>query len=88
MSIDFLNELEDKVQTLITALDNVRKENNQLREELNQNSNKISDMESENEQLKAELELLKIDSQSQQSKLNITAERIQGLLAKLEIVQQ
>lgn len=88
MSIDFLNELEDKVQALITALDNVRKENNQLREELNQNSNKISDMESENDQLKAELEMLKTDSQNQQNKLNITAERIQGILSKLEMVQQ
>lgn len=88
MSIDFLNELEDKVQALITALDNVRKENDQLREELNQNSNKISDMESENDQLKAELEMLKSDSQNQQDKLNITAERIQGLLTKLEMVQQ
>lgn len=86
MSTDFLNDLENKVQTLITALENVRKENNQLRQELDQNSNKISDMESENEQLKTELELLKIDSQSQQDKLNITAERIQGLLAKLELV--
>ncbi len=88
MSIDFLNELEDKVQALITALDNVRKENNQLREELNQNSNKISDIESENDQLKAELEMLKTDTQSQQNKLNITAERIQGILSKLEMVQQ
>ncbi len=88
MSIDFLNELENKVQALITALDNVRKENNQLREELNQNCNRISDIESENDQLKAELEMLKTDSQNQQNKLNITAERIQGLLAKLEMVQQ
>ena len=77
MSIDFLNELEDKVQALITALDNVRKENDQLREELHQNSNKISDMESENDQLKAELEMLKNDSQNQQN-TTITAERIQG----------
>lgn len=88
MSIDFLNDLENKVQSLISALDNVRNENNRLRQELDQNSNKISDMESENEQLKTELECLKIDSQSQQDKLNITAERIQGLLAKLETVQQ
>jgi archaellum component FlaC len=88
LSIDFLNELENKVQALITALDNVRKENNQLREELKQNCNRISDIESENDQLKAELEMLKTDSQNQQDKLNITAERIQGLLAKLEMVQQ
>jgi hypothetical protein len=59
LSIDFLGELENKVQTLIIALENVRKENNQLREELSKNSNKISNMESENEQLKAELESLK-----------------------------
>lgn len=88
MSIEFLNDLENKIQTLITTLNNVRKENDQLREELNQSSNKVADMESENEQLKAELELIKVDSQSQQDKLNVTAERIQGLLAKLEMVQQ
>jgi phage shock protein A len=79
--------LENKVQALITALDNVRKENNQLREELNQNSNKISEMESENDQLKAELEMLKpISDSAEQSSILLLNES--GLLAKLEMVQQ
>lgn len=88
MSIDFLNELENKVQALITALENVRLENSKLKEELEQRSNKISEMENENEQLKTEMELLKEDANGQQEKLNITAERIQGLIAKLETVPQ
>jgi len=87
LSIEFLNELEDKVQALITALENVRNENTRLTQELEQRGGRISELETENDQLKGEIELLKENSNGQQEKLNITTERIQGLLARLETVQ-
>lgn len=87
MSIEFLNELEHKVQALISTLENIRQDNSRLKEELDQSSETIAQMEAENAQLKSELESIRTDSQGNQEKLSLTAEKIQGLLAKLEAVQ-
>jgi FtsZ-binding cell division protein ZapB len=87
LSLDILNELENKVQSLITALENVRNENLQFKQEIENRDNKISEIESENENLKTEVEILKLDSQGHQEKLTQTTEKIQGILARLETVQ-
>ncbi|MDO5575936.1 MAG: cell division protein ZapB [Fibrobacter sp.] len=87
MSIEFLNDLENKVQALISKLDDIRQENSRLKEELEQSGEMMAQMENDNVQLKSELESIKADSQSKDEKLSVTAERIQGLLAKLEAVQ-
>lgn len=87
MSIEFLNDLENKVQALISKLDDIRQENSRLKEELEQSGEMMTQMENDNVQLKSELESIKADSQGKDEKLSVTAERIQGLLAKLEAVQ-
>ena len=88
MSIEFLNELEDKVSTLITTLENIRQENARLRQELEHSGGRVSEMEAENAQLKHELDSLRAESQGNQDKLSVAAERVQGLIARLESVQQ
>lgn len=86
MDIKSLDELENKVQSLISLLDNVRRENDRLRQEMTDHASKMSEMESENNQLKQELDALKNSSFDQKSKLETVTERIQGILSRLESV--
>lgn len=67
-------------------LETVRHENDNLKQELMDNSGKITAMESENNQLKHELDALKNDATDHQGKLDVVAERIQGILSRLETV--
>lgn len=87
MEIEFLNNLENKVTLLLSTLESVRNQNVDLSKELELKGGRISELEAENESLKRELEQITIVSASQQEKLNLTAEKIQGMLARLEPVQ-
>ena len=86
MDIKFLDDLENKVQSLITMLDTVRKENDRLKHELADTGSKLSAMEIENNQLKQDLDTLKTDTVDHKSKLDSVTERIQGILVRLESV--
>jgi FtsZ-binding cell division protein ZapB len=86
LDIKSLDDLENKVQSLITMLETVRRENDNLKQELMDNSGRITAIESENNQLKHELDALKNDATDHQGKLDIVAERIQGILSRLETV--
>ena len=87
MTIEFLSELEDKVTVLLSTLERIREENVRLKTELEQSNGKISEIEAANESLKSELDSIMADSLGNKEKLNTAAERIQGLLIKLETVQ-
>jgi FtsZ-binding cell division protein ZapB len=87
LTIEFLSELEDKVTALLSTLERVREENIRLKQELEQANGKNSEIEAANESLKSELDAITVDSLGNQEKLNTAAERIQGLLIKLETVQ-
>ena len=75
MSVDFLNELENKVNALITTLESMRQENSRLKEEIESNNGRIQGIEEENARLKEELEALRVDSQGAKEKMNVAAER-------------
>lgn len=87
MTIEFLSELEDKINVLLSTLERVREENIRLKQEIEQANGKISEIEAANENLKNEMDQITTDSLGNKEKLNTAAERIQGLLAKLETVQ-
>jgi septation ring formation regulator EzrA len=86
--VDFLNELENKVNALITTLESMRQENSRLKEEIESNNGRIQGIEEENARLKEELEALRVDSQGAKEKMNVAAERIQNLLSKLDTAVQ
>jgi archaellum component FlaC len=87
LEIEFLNNLENKVLALLTTLEGVRKQNADFAKELEEKGNKITELETLNQNLRRELEQFKIDSVNQQEKLHLTTEKIQGILARLELVQ-
>lgn len=86
MDISFLDDLENKVQTLITLLETTRNENAALKQEISDTGSKLAQIESENFQLKEELDALKNSSGEQQGKLESVTERIQSIISRLESV--
>ncbi|MBN1760849.1 MAG: cell division protein ZapB [Chitinispirillaceae bacterium] len=86
MDIKVLDDLENKVKSLISMLESVRKENDSLKQELSTRSSKISAIETENNQLKTELDSLKNDTADNRTKLESVTERIQNILVRLESV--
>jgi FtsZ-binding cell division protein ZapB len=86
LDIKALDELENKVQALITALESVRSENERMKQELNDTSSTHAVMEAENSRLKQELDELKSSTFDQKSRLEAVTERIQGLLSRLDTV--
>jgi chromosome segregation ATPase len=86
LDIKYLDDLENRVQSLINFIENIRQENDKLKQDLLDNSTTIAAMESENSQLKQELDALKNDTIENKSKLETVTERIQGILTRLETV--
>jgi FtsZ-binding cell division protein ZapB len=78
LAVEFLDELERKVDILIKALAELRRENAALKEEAGKKSSGNSELEKENRSLKKDL-------QSREEKLKAAAERIQGLIAKIAV---
>ena len=86
MAFEFLDELENKVDMLIKAHAELRKENATLKGELSKKSSGNSEIEKENRALKKEVGACRADLESQQEKMKRAAERIQGLIEKIAAV--
>jgi len=91
LPVEFLSELENKVETLLLSLEETKDENTILKQSKEQSNEKlkelnarIEELEGENKNLKDQLHSLKTDADGQQEKINVASERIQGILAKLE----
>lgn len=86
MSLDSLSQLETKIDMLISTITSLREEKKKLSEEAELSSQKIREFESGNKAIVEELESLKNSNEEKQKKLDSAAEKVQGLLAKLESV--
>lgn len=86
MSIEFITELETKIDALIESYNAARRERDELQTKLEETSGRIGELERENSELKGEIEKLGGASADQQSKLDAAAERIQTIISKLEAV--
>jgi FtsZ-binding cell division protein ZapB len=86
LSADFLTQLELKIDTLISKLQTLKEEKTRLAEEVELEKRKNRDAESGSQVLVNECESLKKSNEEKQNKLDSAAEKIQGLLSKLESV--
>jgi FtsZ-binding cell division protein ZapB len=86
LSLEFLTDLEKKVDAIIQNVEMLRQENTKLKGELEKKSLSAAEMEKENRALKTELGTCKTIAQEQHDKLNVAAEKIKGLIAKIEAV--
>ena len=80
MPLEFINELEIKVDKLITSLQKTRNEN------IEKNS-RIQQLEKENKDLTGELKGTKSNSSTNQTQLDAAAKKIKEVIAKLEKVE-
>ncbi|MBD3316990.1 MAG: cell division protein ZapB [Chitinivibrionales bacterium] len=86
MSIEFITELESKIDALIESYNAARRERDELQTRLDEANGRMGELERENQELKGEIERLGGASAEQQNKLDSAAERIQTIISKLEAV--
>ncbi len=87
MSIEFLSELETKIDVLIKSLAQSREEVVTISTEFEKAKDRITELELENMELKSESESIRSDVDVKQDKINSAAQRIQDLISKLDTVQ-
>lgn len=86
MAVEFLGELEVKIDSILSSVKSLKEENSKLSEENLVQAQKISEIESANQALSTELESLKQSISEKQNKLDSASEKVQSLLSKLESV--
>ena len=86
MSSDFLTELEQKIDILLTTLEQLREDKKKCLVELDEKKGIIVQHEGTIKILQNELESLKLRNIAHENKLKAVTERIQGVLAKCEAV--
>jgi chromosome segregation ATPase len=86
LSVDSLTQLENKIDGLIANMKTLKEEKTRLSEELEQKNTVIREFEAGTQSSAGEIELLKKNLEDKQKKLDSAAEKIQGLLTKLESV--
>jgi chromosome segregation ATPase len=84
--LDSLSELENKIDSLISTIGSLREEKSRLSEEIETYKQKIREIETGSAAIVEELETVKKSNEEKQQKLDGAAEKVQGLLAKLESV--
>ncbi|MDD5672974.1 MAG: cell division protein ZapB [Chitinivibrionales bacterium] len=87
VDLDIFSELEKKVTMLIDVVQTLKNEKKQSGAELEAKTGRIGELEGENRHLKQELEALKNNCDDRQKKIEAAADKIQGLLSKLETVE-
>jgi chromosome segregation ATPase len=86
LSSDFFTELEQKIDILLTTLEQLREDKKKCLVELDEKKGIIVQHESTIQTLQNELESLKSRNIAHENKLKAVTERIQGVLAKCEAV--
>jgi len=81
MEIEFLSELENKVGALVDAVNGLKAENERIKADLEGN---MAGLRGENEELKRQIEELRTASDADRGRISEAAERVRGLLAKID----
>jgi seryl-tRNA synthetase len=86
LPIDFLTELEQKIDILLTNLEQLREDKKSLSLDIDGKIQKIAHLEEENRSAQSEISSLKSAHTGCENKRKAVTEKIQGLLAKIEAV--
>jgi FtsZ-binding cell division protein ZapB len=81
MEIEFLSELENKVVALVDTVNGLKAENARIKADLEGN---MAGLRGENEELKRQIEELRSASDADRGRISEAAERVRGLLAKID----
>ena len=86
MSIDFLAELEQRIDSLLKNLEQLRNEKKSISLDLENKNQTIAHLEEEKRSMQSEIDSLKSVNTENENKHKVVTEKIQGLLAKIEAV--
>ena len=86
MPIDFLAELEQKIDSLLKNMEQLREEKKSLILDLENKIQQNAHLEKENKTMQSEINSLKSVNADNENKHKVVTEKIQGLLAKIEAV--
>ncbi len=81
MEIEFLSELENKVGALVDTISGLKAENERLKADF---EGGMAGLRGENEDLKGQIEELRAGAEAERGRMTEAAERIRGLLAKID----
>ncbi len=84
MSLDFITELEHRIESLVGLVGSLRAEKDQLNGELAGKNNRIGELESECGRLAGELEGVRNEISGRQGQIDQAADRVRAMLARLE----
>ena len=84
MSVDFLSEHEEKVNILLKKFEQLREENQGMVLTLNEKNETIAQLERKQQELQSEISSYKERIETNDTKLKVVTDRIQGLLEKIE----
>jgi FtsZ-binding cell division protein ZapB len=82
--MEYLSELEKKVDAVIKNLEQLRLENAKLKESARQQSDDLAKMNGEKSSLQNELDKIKSNTQEHQDKLLAATDKIKSLIAKID----
>lgn len=87
MPLDSISELEDRVEYLISAYQDSKKEKEALQKENQDLASRIGKLEKEKEKLQTSAKMVNGGSSDDRAKLDAAAEKIRQLITKLETVE-
>jgi chromosome segregation ATPase len=85
--MEFIAELESKIDALVDAYNRLKEQKSGLEAHSGEKDARIQSLEDENRTLKEEMQSLRETAAEQQEKLDSAAQRVQGLIGKLEAVE-
>ena len=88
MPIENIEELEKKIDSIITVVQELKSEKKRLSAQIEEQTAKIESLEAENSNLNGQISSAKGSSDERQKKMELAALRIADLLVKLEAVEK
>lgn len=87
MATDAFTTLEQKIEELLNSLGELRADNEKLRQDVADKQEKIQELQTQNTELSTSFGSLQGDSEGNQEKLDAAADKLSGLIARLESVE-
>ena len=87
MALEILSELETKINSLVDTVTYLKKENEINSEEMRIKDQKLKEFEKERGSVQDTIDSFKKESEVKQKKLDTAADRIRGLISKLDAVE-
>jgi FtsZ-binding cell division protein ZapB len=84
LSMEYLSELEKKVDILIKNLERLKQENAKLKEDELQKTDELEKIKGANSSLQNDLDRIRSDTKAHRDKLDAATDKIKSLIARID----